>query len=311
MGWRRGLVALLLTVAFGACHRAESPLDSAETPAATTAPLRAPNPSTDLAYVCPMDRDVRANQPGKCRRCGMALVANIPEPVEYDLDLSVTPQSPQPNASTQLAFTIFDPWKHNGVNSFSVVHEKLFHAFIISRDLQFFVHDHPVWDKGVFRYQTRFPKPGMYRILADFYPEAATPQLLTQTFFVTGTETPPAALTRDDSAKSAENVTVGLTVSPREPVAGTTAQMRFVLTPSDGIEKYLGAWGHMLAASDDLIDMIHTHPFIADGSPEMQFSLVFPRPRTYRIWVQFQRHGVVNTAHFDIPVQPAAPTNAD
>ena len=35
----------------------------------------------------------------------------------------------------------------------------------------------------------------------------------------------------------------------------------------------------MLAASDDLIDMIHTHPFIADGSPQMQFSLVFPRPR--------------------------------
>ena len=67
----------------------------------------------------------------------------------------------------------------------------------------------------------------------------------------------------------------------------------------------------MLAASDDLIDMIHTHPFIADGSPEMQFSLVFPRPRTYRVWVQFQRHGVVNTAHFDIPVRAAAPANAD
>jgi len=34
----------------------------------------------------------------------------------------------------------------------------------------------------------------------------------------------------------------------------------------------------------------------------MQFSLIFPRARTYRVWVQFQRQGVVNTAHFDVPV---------
>ena len=75
------------------------------------------------------------------------------------------------------------------------------------------------------------------------------------------------------------------------------------IEPADGIEKYIGAWGHMLAASDDLIDMIHTHPFIADGGPEMQFNVYFPRERMYRVWVQFQRKGVVNTAQFDVPVE--------
>ena len=79
--------------------------------------------------------------------------------------------------------------------------------------------------------------------------------------------------------------------------------MRFTLSPGDGLEKYLGAWGHMLAASDDLIEMMHTHPLIADGSPQMQFDLTFARPRTYRVWVQFQRKGVGNTAHFDVPVK--------
>ena len=58
----------------------------------------------------------------------------------------------------------------------------------------------------------------------------------------------------------------------------------------------------MLAASDDLIDMMHQHPFIADGGPQVEFRVVFPRPRTYRMWVQFQRNGVVNTVHFDVPV---------
>jgi len=48
--------------------------------------------------------------------------------------------------------------------------------------------------------------------------------------------------------------------------------------------------------------MIHTHPLLADGGPQVQFRVVFPRARTYRVWVQFQRNGVVNTAHFDVPV---------
>jgi len=235
----------------------------------------------------------------------MELVAGIPEPVEFHLDLTVSPQPPKPNEPAELTFAVSDPWKNNPVTKFSIVHEKLFHAFVVSRDLQFFVHDHPVWENGVFRERISFPRPGMYRVLSDFYPEAATPQLLTDTVFVDGPEAPVTALARDDAPKQGENLGISLSISPQEPVAGVTAQMRFELSPADGIERYLGAWGHMLAASDDLIDMIHTHPTIADGSPEMQFNFIFPRGRTYRVWVQFQRKGIVNTAHFDIPVKPA------
>jgi hypothetical protein len=238
----------------------------------------------------------------------MALVAGVPDPTEYHMDLTVTPKPAKPNDRVRLTFTVFDPWKDRRVEKFTIVHEKLFHAFIVSRDLQFFVHDHPTWDNGSFRYDLAFPKPGMYRVLGDFYPEAAAPQLLTETIFVAGAEPPAAALTRDYSQKQAENLAIDFSTSPSEPIAGVTTQMRFGVAPGDGLQKYLGAWGHMLVASDDLIDMMHTHPFIADGSPQMQFSLVFPRPRMYRVWVQFQRNGVVNTAHFDVSAR--APESA-
>ena len=51
--------------------------------------------------------------------------------------------------------------------------------FVVSQDLQFFVHDHPVFQPdGDFLYDIAFPKPGMYRVLGDFYPDGATPQLI-------------------------------------------------------------------------------------------------------------------------------------
>jgi len=37
----------------------------------------------------------------------------------------------------------------------------------------------------------------------------------------------------------------------------------------------------------------------------VRFDVVFPRARPYRVWVQFQRSGVVNTVHFDVPVDEA------
>lgn len=258
----------------------------------------------DLVYQCPMDPDIRSNKEGVCSRCGMKLRAGIPEPIEFPVDLNVSPRAIKPGAKTELEFTIRDPQNNRQIQHFEVVHEKLFHMFLISQDLQVFVHDHPVFgEDGKFRYNYPFPKSGLFRILADFYPEGATPQLIAKTVIVPGPAQPAPVITRDYSTKKTENMTVSLTTDPPQPIAGTKTMLFFKLEPADGIEKYIGAWGHMLAASDDLIDMIHTHPFIADGGPEMQFNVYFPRERVYRVWVQFQRKGVVNTAQFDVPVQ--------
>jgi len=255
-------------------------------------------------FICPMDPDVRSNQPGTCRRCGMKLRQGIPEPMEFHVDLTLNPKAVKPDQSEQLKFSVHDPWKDRPVKDFQLVHEKLFHMFVVSQDLQFFIHDHPVFQPdGNFLFSLAFPKAGMYRVLGDFYPDGATPQLIAKTIIVPGTPPPAVSLPRDYSPKQTENLEVEMTTDPPQPVAAQKTQIYFHLTPADGLEKYIGAWAHMLAASDDLIDLIHTHPFLADGGPQLEFTMDFPRARTYRIWVQFQRRGVVNTAHFDIPVK--------
>ena len=264
-----------------------------------------PPPPPDAIYRCPMDPDVRASKPGVCSRCGMKLVSDLPDPVEYHVDLSVTPRRLRAGEPARLIFDIRDPWKDRPVTHFQIVHEKLFHMFVVSQDLQVFVHDHPVGpdSNGSFYYDIVFPKSGMYRVLGDFYPDGATPQLIAKTVIVPGAPPVPALLPQDYSTKDAANMRVAIKTDPEQPLAGQKTLVYFHLDPVAGFEKYLGAWAHMLAASDDLIDLIHTHPLIADGGPEVEFSMVFPRARTYRVWVQFQRQGVVNTAHFDVPVK--------
>ena len=190
---------------------------------------------------------------------------------------------------------------------FQIVHEKPIHLFIVSEDLEYFAHVHPaLGSDGVFRLDTRLPKPGTYKLFADFFPGGGTPQLISGVITtarykrsILQSIVKPAP---DLATKHADNLDVELIVDPPQPLAGKKTMLFFKLKPADGLEPYLGAWGHLLAVSNDLIDMIHTHPAIADGGPQAQFDIFFPREATYRIWVQFQRLGKVNTLVFTVPV---------
>lgn len=268
-----------------------------------------PNPSVDLVYVCPDDPTIRSYTRDLGSRCKHAPVAMVAEPLSYRLDLDVSPNPPAVDQPTALTFVVRDPWTGQPANDFLVVHEQLFHLFVVSEDLEFFHHGHPTFrsddEGGEFEYALTLPKSGMFRLLGDFFPDGATPQALTQTLFVPGEAPGPATLRRDDGPKAGENMRVSLRTTPAQPVAGQRTQMRFTVDPGDGFELYLGAWAHAFTASDDLVDLLHGHPLLADGSPELEFAMTFPRARTYRVWAQFQRNGVVNTVHFDLPVAPA------
>ncbi len=265
-------------------------------------------PATE--YVCPMDADIRSKAPGVCSRCGMKLVPGIPVAREYPVRISTAPQVLKAGQKTHLTFAVGDPETHKTVRDFEVVHEKLFHLFVISQDLSFFVHEHPAMQPDAsFDIDLTLPKPGLYRVLTDFYPASGTPQLIERTLLVPGSDfaLAVAKLSPDLSPKRSENLEVELITDPVEPIAGMKTLLFFRLKPKDGIEPYLGAMGHMLAASADLIDMIHTHPVQVTESAtspytQIQFNVIFPRAGVHRVWVQFQRQGVVNTVGFDVPV---------
>ena len=203
--------------------------------ALATAPLAlSQTPDLNGIFICPMDPDVRQHDPGTCPRCGMKLAAGLAEPVEYDLDLTATPRAIQAGKPVDLMFAVHDPWKHRPVTKFQVVHEKLYHMFVVGEDLEFFLHDHPVFSAdGNFHYKGLvLPKPGMYRVLSDFYPDASAPQLIAKTLLVGGT--PPAAPRFESTytPKQAQNVRIELATDPGQPVAAMNTQLHFKLDES-------------------------------------------------------------------------------
>jgi hypothetical protein len=241
----------------------------------------------------------------------MKLVAGVAEPAEFHLDVQSFPSAPRAGQQAALQFFVRDPWKDRPVRSFNVVHERFFHAFVVSEDLEFFQHGHPAFvADGVFQYALTFPKPGVFRVLGDFYPAGATPQLTSDTIIVPGTPPPPPRLERDYTPKNGPNLKVSFATVPEQAIATARTQLRFTIEGAHGLQRYLGSWAHMLVASSDLIDMMHEHPLLADGGPKMEFELVFPRPGTYRLWLQLQSDDTVNTVHFDVPVGDP-PVDAD
>lgn len=255
-----------------------------------------------VEFICPMDPDVRSAGPAKCPRCGMKLVAGLPHPEEHRVEVKMSPRVPRPGQDVELVLRVVHPETGKVIEDFEVVHERLFHLFIVSEDLKRFAHEHPEPQaKGSFRYRYRFPQSGVYRLLADFFPKGATPQLVTQTLVIPGPSRPPD-LTPAPMEQKAENLRVRLRTQPAEPIAGLKTMLFFDIDPPENLEPYLGAWGHLLVSSEDSIDMVHAHPAFEEAGKTVQFNLIFPRPGMHRIWVQFQRDGIVNTVAFNVPV---------
>jgi hypothetical protein len=226
----------------------------------------------------------------------MKLIPGLPDFVEFRVRLA-TARPPKAGSPATLRFTIIDPRGSKPVRDFEIIHEKLFHLFIVSEDLEVFAHEHPIKGFGPeFDFTWTFPKPGLYRLMCDYYPLGATPQITVKTLSVgPGVEQQPPPL--------ASNTLVHLETEPGEPVAGMRTRLYFTLNPAVGVQPWLGAWGHLLVASADTVDLIHAHPFLADGGPRMQFNVIFPRPGRHRVWVQFERAGLVNSAPFDVTVK--------
>ena len=162
----KALPAILLLTLLVACSSAiaffQSP--APQSPAPQSPAPQSPAPDEETAWVCPMHPDYTMDVAGKCPRCGMALVHAAPFDVrDYQLDFRTVPALVKPGQKTTMRFRMFHPGTGEQVKKFEVVHEKQFHLFVISQDMDYFQHIHPEEQPdGTWTIDLTLPKAGHY-----------------------------------------------------------------------------------------------------------------------------------------------------
>ncbi|HTA44638.1 MAG TPA: heavy metal-binding domain-containing protein [Bryobacteraceae bacterium] len=300
-------------------------------------------PDEETAWVCPMHGDYTMNVAGKCPRCGMDLVHAAPFDVrDYKLDFHTVPAAVKPGQKIKMFFRFLHPDTGAVVTKFEAVHEKQFHLFVISQDMEHFEHIHPVEaPDGTWTIETVLPKAGYYKVLCDFLPSGGAAQFLAQPLVTAGyegdLESGSAHLVADTNlTKTVGDITAKVTYDPPEFQIALYGHMTYFLTdtasgkPITDLQTYLGAFGHTLIMSEDMEDYVHSHPldilalpdddggppqFLippgADlekirGGPEVTFEGLMPKPGLYRAWTQFRRNDQVRTFAYTFHVSAPA-----
>ena len=157
-------------------------------PRATRQAPSLPTPDTETAYMCPMHPDYTSDKDGKCPRCGMNLVLGTPFDMrDYRLEFKTVPRVVKAGRKIVLLFKVFHPGTGKPIEKFELVHDKLYHLFVISQGMNDFQHIHPEQRAdGTWAIDVTLPRPGYYKVLSDFLPSGGSSQFIARPLVTAG-----------------------------------------------------------------------------------------------------------------------------
>jgi hypothetical protein len=121
----------------------------------------------------------------------MELVAGSPISMpDFRLRVETTPKVLKAGVPIKFRFTAHHPLTTEQAREFAMVHDKFFHLFVISRDLEQFAHIHPEpHSDGSFTIEHTLPKPGHYVLFSDFLARGGGAQITATPIVTAGIDT--------------------------------------------------------------------------------------------------------------------------
>jgi hypothetical protein len=186
------------------------------------------------------------------------------------------------------------------VTRFETVHDKQLHLIVVRTDLTGYQHLHPsLGSDGVWSTPLTLATPGSWRIFADFATVASDGHRVDETvsaqLSVTGAFA-PVALPAAAPSFVVEGIEVTLDGAIRP---GGTVPLT-VRTSAGPLDRYLGAFGHLVVVRADDLSYVHVHPEEQLYRGAVRFWVSVPGPGKYRAFFDFSVGGVVRTAEFTL-----------
>ncbi|MFB9325944.1 hypothetical protein ACFFSY_08385 [Paenibacillus aurantiacus] len=230
------------------------------------------------------------------------------EAVKTEAAWSYSNEKPAPGVDNVVTIQVKDA-DGKAVEKFDINHEKEMHLIVVSKDLSFFNHIHPVYKgKGEFEVTTAFPAAGEYKLIADYMPSGGS--ATTQSSWLTVSGTPGAqAKIAPDKQLTRTVAGVEVTLAAEHLMADMEVELNFAMKDAatkeqiTDLEPYLGAVGHVVILSADTEQYLHVHPVDEKAKgPDATFMTTFPHGGVYKIWGQFQRGGKTFVVPFTVNV---------
>lgn len=197
----------------------------------------------------------------------------------------------------ELAFQIVDSGQRP-VTNFAVVHDKPLHMIVVRRDLTGYQHVHPTMaPDGRWSVPLTLGEPGVWRAYADFTANGTAATLGTD--LVVRGDYAPRPLPPAATQAAVDGFTVSYQGTAR---TGATQPMLFTVAPGARLERYLGAYGHLVVLREGDLGYVHVHPEPDLVGGAVKFWLAVPSPGRYRMYFDFQVAGKVHTAEFTMGV---------
>ncbi|WP_434741781.1 hypothetical protein [Micromonospora sp. SH-82] len=217
----------------------------------------------------------------------------------------LTPELPAGQAG-ELRFQVHDG-ERKPVTRFAVVHDKPMHLIVVRRDLGGYQHLHPTMaPDGTWSIPLTLAQPGVWRMYADFT-AVADDGLQAAVTLGADLVAPGDHIPRPLPEPTRQAVVDGFAVSyDGDPQPGTAVPLVFTFRGADGavptLERYLGAYGHLVALREGDLGYLHVHPEPELDGEAVKFWVTAPGPGRYRLYLDFQIAGEVRTAEFTLTV---------
>lgn len=233
----------------------------------------------------------------------------------YRLDVVEWPAHPMAGQPINLKLKVLDTKSGDAQTAFDEAHTKRFHLLLASKDLNWFLHEHPeMAADGTWSIPITFPAGGDYWVYGDVAPSGKGARILVAKVSVHGDK--PTWDTTLRLSNVAEDRGLKGEIALREgTTVGKTATMMVKLfdaktgAPAGDTVKFLGAAGHLMIIHEDGQTVVHSHPAEDARSEELvkqgivHFTGRFAKPGRYKAYAQFDWRGAVRTLGFGIEVK--------
>ena len=270
--------------------------------------------NTESVYACPMHPEVTGKQGDKCSKCGMVLKAvRQPESDQYQVLLSTLPRPVEAGKPANLVLAI----KENGHDvPLDISHEMKIHLMVVSEDLSWFRHIHPMQQAdGTYTVTEMFPNGGKYFLFVDFKPSGGAQTLSILEIGVQGQQM--AASGEDTNKWISQTDGYKVTLENGNDFKTNRAQHLKISVEKEGkklsesdLQQYLGASAHIVMIGKADKDFLHIHP-VSDSRYPVFAETRVGKAGIYRMWVQFKIDGQVHTADFRVDVAKGENNNRE